>query len=112
VPKDVFFKCDWDKWMALGKEVHDRIDKNSIYWSEYYLGSVDKYSYSEEELKSMPNLEFSVGAWTPAWMVAANISTAKRANVNYTWLPAAHYPEVVCPDVLAKYIQTTSEKYL
>ena len=112
VPKDVYFKCDWEKWTALGPEIHERTTKNAKYWATYYLGTVDRDTYTEEELKRMPNLEFAVGAWTPSWMTAANIANANRAGVPYTWLPSSHYPEVVCPEKLAEFIRTTCEKYL
>ena len=104
--------CSYERWHALGAAFLDRVAKNRVFWGQYYLGTVDLDTYSAEDLAKMPNLDFSVGAWTTSWLVYANIETAKRANKTVTWLPSAHFPQVVCPDTLADYVRKTCKKYL
>jgi pimeloyl-ACP methyl ester carboxylesterase len=111
-PFDVGMMCNYDKWHALGEDVLARIKENMIFWEKYYLGTVDLDTYSAEDLAKMPNLDFSVGTWTPSWMTYANIETAKRGNKSVTWLPSAHYPQVICPEELADYVRKTCRQYL
>jgi pimeloyl-ACP methyl ester carboxylesterase len=111
-PSELTMVCSYDKWHAMGGEFLERVRINRIFWQKYYLGTVDLDTYSSQDLAKMPNLDFSVGAWTTAWMVYANIETAKRANKEVTWLPCSHYPQVICPEVLANYISKICKKYL
>lgn len=110
-PDEVSMIGSYDKWHALGDDFLRRIQENVVFWGQYYLGTVDCDTYSAEDLISMPNLEFSVGTWTPSWLVYANIETAKRGNRPFTWLPSAHYPQIACPEILADYIRNTCKKY-
>lgn len=112
IPTEIPMVCSYEKWRALGEDFLERIRKNTVFWKKYYLGTSDFDTYSAEDLAGMPPLDFSVGAWTPAWLVYANIETAKRANKPVTWLPCSHYPQVVCPGELADYIRKTCKKYL
>lgn len=109
---DISMVGNFEKWKALGDEFLKRIGENFKFWLRYYYGTVDRDTYSADELANMPNLEFSVGAWSASWIVYANIETAKRGNKPCTWLPCAHYPQVVCPEVFADYIRKTCKKYL
>ena len=102
----------YEKWHALGEEFLARVKQNMVFWEKYYLGTVDLDTYSAADLTEMPNLDFSVGTWTPAWMAYANIETAKRGHKPLTWLPCAHYPQVICPEELADYVRKTCHKYL
>lgn len=92
-------------------ETNDRIEKNLAYWNEYYLGTVDTHSYTEEELKRIPACDFTVGSWSPAWHPYANIQTAKRGGFDYTWMPSAHYPVLSCPEHYAEFFKQTVHKY-
>jgi pimeloyl-ACP methyl ester carboxylesterase len=111
-PADICAIGNYDEWMKLDPDFHKRIKGNAVFWGKYYLGTVDSVSYSAEDLAKMPNVEFSVGSWSPAWAVYANIETAERGNRPYTWLSCAHFPQVSCPEVLADYIRRTCRKYL
>ena len=110
--RDVCYVGNYDKWHALGEEFQNRVNSNFEYWAQYYLGSNDITTYSEEDLLKMPNLEFSIGTWSPAWLVYANIATAERVGAPVTWHNCAHYPQVTCPDEYAQYIRSTCKKYL
>ena len=111
-PNEIAMVCSYEKWHAMGEEFLKRVEKNRVFWEKYYLGTVDLDSYSAEDLAKMPNLDFSVGTWTPSWLVYANIETAKRGKKHVTWLPCSHFPQVVCPEDLAAYILKTCKKYL
>ena len=107
-PMDIYFLCDWNKWKeAVDEETQERINRNNEYWSRWYLGTVDSETYFEEDLKGI-KLNFCVGAWTPAWMPAANIKVANRLNAPYTWMPAGHFPEIICPEKLAEVIKNST----
>jgi pimeloyl-ACP methyl ester carboxylesterase len=111
-PSELTMVCSYEKWRAMGEEFLERVGKNRVFWGQYYLGTVDLDTYSAEDLSKMPNLDFSVGTWTPSWLVYANIETAERGNKSVTWLPCAHYPQVVCPKELADYIRKRCKRYL
>ena len=110
--RDVSFVGNYDQWHALGDDFLKRADENYKYWGQYYVGVNDVTTYSKEDLAIMPNLEFTVGCWTPAFQVYANIATAERAGVPYTWVNSAHYPYVTCPDEYAELLRTICKKYL
>lgn len=102
---DTFPEKDFDA------ETNERIEKNIEYWNNYYLGTVDTHSYSEEELSRIPACDFSVGSWSPAWHPYANIQTAKRGGFSFEWMPSAHYPILSCPEYYADFLKRTIEKY-
>ena len=104
-PFELVMVCDREKWLALGAACLERIARNSRYWRRYYVGTVDMERYTEGDFAGMPPVDFSVGAWSPAWMAYANIDTAGRAGKTPTWLPCAHFPHVTCPEVLAAQIR-------
>ncbi|HSZ51047.1 MAG TPA: alpha/beta hydrolase [Caulobacteraceae bacterium] len=109
VGSDEFFwgYGDYKKFLGLGQECRARIRKNYAYWVKYYRGSVDGVSFSEADLKSMPPTTFSVGSWSPSWLVYANLATAQRGNCPVSWLNGAHFPETTCPEDLANLIRQT-----
>ena len=111
-PRDVSFIINWNGWKAFGDDFLKRVEINTEYWSKYYLGTVDMDSYTKEDLEGMPNLEFSVGAWTPYWMAYANMSTAERGGKPLTLLPCGHYPQAVCLEDFVDFIRRTCKKYI
>lgn len=106
------FTGDPEKWAALGSEYHERQFKNGEVWMDCVMGYSDQRVYSTKELANMPPLIFSVGMVSPAWIVYANLETAKRANAEVVWMPGMHYPQVLCPDLLAKHIRVNTKKHL
>jgi pimeloyl-ACP methyl ester carboxylesterase len=96
-----------EKWMNLDEGCRDRIRKNNDFWFKYYRGTVDMDVYTEDDFRKMPPTIFSVGAWTPSWLVYANLETAKRGNCPVTWLNCAHHPELICPEELASHIRSS-----
>lgn len=110
--RDIPYVGNFDKWKAVGEDFLERVNSNFDYWAKYYLGSNDITSYTKDDLEGMPNLEFTVGAWSPSWMTYANIETAKRGGKPYTWLNCAHYPQIICPEEFVAFIRTTCKKYL
>jgi len=111
-PRDVSFICNWDNWKAFGDDFLERNEANSEYWTKYYLGTIDTDTYTDEELEKMPNLEFSVGAWSPYWMVYANKTAAERGGKPCTLLPCGHVSQAVCPEEFAEFLRKTCRKYL
>ena len=111
VPGDIGAIADYDKWMALDPVCRARVAKNAEFWGQYYCGTVDMAVYSDEDISKMKNLDFSVGSWSAAWCVAANIEFAKRGNYPLTWFRSAHSPHITCPEELAEYIRRTCAKY-
>lgn len=97
---------------AMPPDARTRIQGTGGYWAKYYRGSVDRDQYMAEDFAKMPPVEFTVGAWTPSWLVFANIETAKRGQCPVTWLNCAHHPELTCPAELAAHIKKTVKKYL
>jgi len=111
-PRDVSFICNWDNWKSFGDDFLKRFDANNEYWAKYYLGTIDVDTYTKEDLEIMPNLEFSVGAWSPYWMVYANMTTAKRGGNPCTLLPGGHVPQCVCLEEFVDFLRKTCRKYL
>jgi hypothetical protein len=111
-PDDIALVGSCDGITMLDEACKKRIEKNNEYWRKYYLQSVDLDRYLEEDFRQMPPVDFTVGCWTPSWLVYANIETAKRGNCPVTWLHSSHHPERVCPEELAEFIRKTVQKYL
>jgi pimeloyl-ACP methyl ester carboxylesterase len=111
-PGDVVAIADHTRYMALDAGCRSRIDRNREFWAKYYLGSVDQVGYSDEQLAGMKNVDVSVGVWSVAWCVYANIAVAERGGFGLTWLLAAHAPHITGPEALAAYISRTCAKYL
>jgi acetyltransferase/esterase len=109
VGRDEFFwgYGDYEKFLGLGQDCRARIRENYTYWVKYYLGSTDGVSFSKDDLKSMPPTTFSVGTWSPSWLVYANLVTAQRGGCAVSWLNCAHFPETTCPDDLADLMHQT-----
>ena len=89
-----------------------RVYNNGEIWIDCILEHADQRTYSAKELMNMPPLVFSVGMMSPAWLVYANIETAKRANAEVVWFPGTHMPQVTSPDLLAKHIRVNTKKHL
>ena len=106
------FVGDPQAWAAMPPEYHERLNKNYDIWVDYIVGYGDQRQYSAKELANMPPMVFSVGTLQAAWLVHANLETAKRANAEVVWLPGMHYPQVTCPELLAKHIRTNTKKHL
>lgn len=83
----------------------ERIEANALFWSQYYLGSVDGDRYSTEDFQAMPPVRFTVGTWSPAWLVYANLETAGRGDCAVTWFNCAHRPDLTCPDEYAAFLR-------
>lgn len=111
-PEEVCMVGEKNKWDALGKEFHERIAINHVYWAKWYLGSVDRITYTKEELENMPNLEFSVGTWSPSWLTYSNVVVAERGGRPYTWLNGSHNPQVTGTEEFVDFIRRTCEKYI
>jgi len=92
---------NYDAWKKIGIKYKLRAIRNRKFWSKYYLGTVDQDSYSADDFKAMPPTTFTVGTFTPSWVVYANIETAKRGNCECTWINSAHSPQITCPEVVA-----------
>jgi len=103
---------DPQAFAALSPEYHERISKNGEVWVDFVLGYADQRTYSAKELANMPPLVFSVGLFSMAWLVEANLQTARRANAEIVWLPCKHFPQVSIPDLLAEHIRKYTKRYL
>lgn len=108
---DIGSVADYDKWMELDPVCRARIAKNGEFWGKYYLGTVDMVTYTDEELSRMRNVDISVGCWSAAWCVYANLSVAARGHFPYRWLMSSHSPHITCPEDLAAYIKEICDKY-
>ncbi len=109
-PMDIAAVCDYDKYMELDPVCRARMEENGKYWGQYYIGSADSVTYSDEELVRMKNVIISTGVWSAAWCVAANISLARRGNFMHNWMMSAHAPHITCPEELARYVKTWMNK--
>ncbi|HAX53599.1 alpha/beta fold hydrolase [Muricomes intestini] len=109
---DFWGVCNADTAGAIDSAARARIEKNNIFWQQWYLGTVDTDSYSEEDFEKMPPVDFSVGTWTPSWLVYANLATAKRGNCPVTWFNCSHHPEISIPAEYAQYMKRVIAKYL
>jgi pimeloyl-ACP methyl ester carboxylesterase len=89
-----------------------RIEKNHAYWSQYYLGTVDRGQYFEEDFAHMAPVDFTIGTWTPSWVTAANQATAARGNRPITWVNSAHAPYVTMPKEMADIVREKVKQYL
>ncbi len=103
---------DSQAWAALGPEYHERLSKNGEVWIDYMLDSVGQRTYSTQELSKMPQMVFSIGFNSGAWLTFANLQVANRANAEVVWFPCLHYPQVTIPDLLASHIRKYTKKHL
>jgi pimeloyl-ACP methyl ester carboxylesterase len=89
-----------------------RIAQNGVYWSQYYLGTVDMGQYFEEDFAHMAPVDFTIGVWTPSWLTAANQATAARGNRPITWINSAHAPHVTMAKEMADIVREKVKQYL
>jgi len=101
-----------DAVLSLSRECRQRIEQNAEFWAKYYLGCVDGDTYSAEDFQAMPPVQFTVGTWSPAWLVQANLETAKRGGCNVTWFNCAHRPDLTCPDQYAAFLRDAFDGHL
>lgn len=111
-PGDFWGVCNAKKALLMGEDVRSRIQMNSDFWGKWYLGTVDTDTYTEEDFSNMPPVAFSVGAWSPSWLVYANLSVAARGRCPVTWFECAHHPEITCPKEYAAYMEGLIEQYI
>ncbi|NMC57106.1 MAG: alpha/beta hydrolase [Eubacteriaceae bacterium] len=111
-PKYIALVANADKYMALDEECRKRVRQNAAFWSKWYLGSVDLDSYTAEDFAKMPPVSFTVGTWSPSWLVWANIETAKRGACDLTWINSSHLPNISCPQEYAIYLKQAIKKYM
>lgn len=103
---EVCFVGDHDAWMSLSEACRERLFRNRPYWAEHYVSTVDQDTYTAEDFARMPPVDFSVGAWSPAFLVCANLRVAARGGRPVTWLACSHHPEITSPEILAAYIRS------
>lgn len=101
-----------DATINLSEGCRQRMNDNAGFWLQYYLNSVDRAVYLEEDFAAMPPVDFSVGTWTPAFLVYANLETAKRGARSVTWINCAHHPEKTCPEEYAEYLRARFREFL
>ena len=89
-----------------------RLANNQAYWAQYYLGSIDRGQYSEEDFAHMAPVDFTIGAWTPSWLTAANQATAARGNRPVTWIKSAHAPHITMPKDMAEIVREKVKQYV
>ena len=109
---DIGSVADYDKYMALDQVTRARMSENGKYWGQWYVGTVDMVSYSDEELAGMKPVYVSTGCWSAAWCVAANLDLARHGGYSHRWLMSSHAPHITCPEELAAYIKETVEPHL
>lgn len=102
---EIGFVGDYNAWMSLSEECRMRLFRNRPYWQTHYVSTVDQESYTAADFASMPPVCFSVGAWSPAFLVQANLTVAARGDCPVFWLSCAHHPEITCPETLAGHIR-------
>lgn len=102
---------DRQKWDALGEEFKERVNQNNIYWMKWYLGSSDQMTYNYEQLNTIPNLEFSIGTWSPSWLTYSNYITAMRGNRPIHWMNCSHHPQITNTEEWVKWVTETCHKY-
>lgn len=89
-----------------------RIAQNEAYWAKYYLGTVDRGQYFEDDFAHMAPVDFTIGTWTPSWLTAANQATAARGNRSVTWVNSAHAPHVTMPKEIADLVRAKVKQYV
>lgn len=89
-----------------------RIAKNHAYWAQYYLGTVDRGQYFEDDFAHMAPVDFTIGTWTPSWLTAANQATAARGKRPITWINSAHAPHVTMPKEMAEIVRAKVKQYV
>jgi pimeloyl-ACP methyl ester carboxylesterase len=107
-----FLAMNADAVQSLSPECRQRMKANAVFWSRYYLGSADCDTYREQDFKTMPPVDITVGAWSAAWIVYGNLDLAARGARSVTWLNAAHHPELTCPDDFAAHLRHVFRRYL
>jgi hypothetical protein len=101
-----------DAATRIDAKCRQRMAENGKFWLAHYLGSVDRDVYSEADFATMPPVDFSVGTWSPAWLVQANLTTAARGAKSVTWMNCAHHPERTCPQEYAEHLRGLFRRYL
>jgi pimeloyl-ACP methyl ester carboxylesterase len=107
-----FLTLNADAVLRVSPECRQRMKANAVFWSKYYLGKADSESYFEADFAAMPPVDFTVGAWSAAWIVYGNLDVAARGARSVTWINAAHHPELTCPDEFAEHLRGVFRRYL
>lgn len=101
------------KWLALGGEYHERLDKNVIVWMRHLVGS---YEPATMELISKDNfaglkqrpLYWTVGGLSdlnsPLWKPNFEVAESIGLKINTDVLRSGHFPQVTIPETLAQWI--------
>jgi pimeloyl-ACP methyl ester carboxylesterase len=89
-----------------------RVAHNHAHWAHYYLGTVDRGQYFEDDFAHMAPIDFTIGTWTPSWLTAANQATAARGKRPVTWVNSAHAPQITMPKEMAEIVRATVKQYL
>ena len=89
-----------------------RLATNHAHWAQYYLGTVDRGQYFEDDFAHMAPVDFTIGTWTPSWLTAANQATAARGKRPVTWVNSAHAPHLTMPQEMAEIVRKKVQQYM
>ncbi|KIW14513.1 hypothetical protein PV08_07297 [Exophiala spinifera] len=100
-----------EAWDALGPEVHARLRDNYVRWAYGYPATIPASAPTKpEDLHKRP-VDWTVGGGTPTAFFFDNIVIAVKEGLNIGLLPGSHFPYVSHPEVFAKHVVETCQKY-
>lgn len=102
-----------EAWDALGKECHERINKNYARWARGYVVTLgSSFPVKDKEILRGKPLDWSVGASTPTAGFFDNIVTATKLDINVGVIPGLHFPYVSDVDTFVAYVVEKTRSYL
>lgn len=100
-----------DKWEALGRNYHARLERNYVTWVRHYLSVAKRRKYDASKLKNCP-LAWTIGGLSPAASFFNNAQLAWQADIQIGLLMCKHFPQVSVPKLLADHIRDKTTPYL
>ena len=102
-------------WADLGEDYAERKHRNHETWAKYYLKG-GEYSccnriFTAEEMSRAP-IVLTIGLESVAWATGMWGIFVGQTGVEAIWMPGKHFPYVTYPDLVAKIIDTETQKHL
>jgi pimeloyl-ACP methyl ester carboxylesterase len=103
-------------WDDLGSDYHLRLEKNYLTWARRYVGAAQTSGIfrelSAQDLARRP-ITWTVGGLsgvTP--LIDGNRRIAAIGGIAIEVLPCRHFPQVSIPDLLARHLRASAQRYL
>ncbi|KAF4630379.1 hypothetical protein G7Y89_g7761 [Cudoniella acicularis] len=106
-----FFNEDAAAWNGIGKEYHERLEKNYVTWIRGYAATKNPFPLTNEEMKRRP-VTWTIGALNQIGVWFNNIKKAHELGIEMELLNSKHFPYVSVPEEWAEHVKKSALKYL